>query len=54
MFGAPEIRVVVSEEVHVSVMIALRLLGFARERLITSADVERSVAAILKVATEVG
>lgn len=34
MFGAPEVKVVVGEEVHVSVLLALRHLGFGRERLI--------------------
>jgi glutamate/tyrosine decarboxylase-like PLP-dependent enzyme len=34
IFGAPEIRVVVGEEVHVSVMIGLRTLGFGRDKLI--------------------
>lgn len=34
MFGAPEIKVIVSEEVHVSVMLALRALGFGREHWI--------------------
>jgi glutamate/tyrosine decarboxylase-like PLP-dependent enzyme len=33
LFHAPEIRVVVSEEVHVSVLKALSLLGFGRERV---------------------
>jgi glutamate/tyrosine decarboxylase-like PLP-dependent enzyme len=32
LFGAPPIRVVVSNEVHVSVLKALSLLGFGRER----------------------
>jgi glutamate/tyrosine decarboxylase-like PLP-dependent enzyme len=34
IFGAPKIRVVVGEEVHVSVLKALRVLGFGRENLI--------------------
>jgi glutamate/tyrosine decarboxylase-like PLP-dependent enzyme len=34
LFGAPEIRVVVGEEVHVSVLKALTLLGLGRERVI--------------------
>jgi glutamate/tyrosine decarboxylase-like PLP-dependent enzyme len=34
IFGAPRIRVVVGEEVHVSVLLALRALGFGREDLI--------------------
>ncbi|GAB4510955.1 MAG: aminotransferase class V-fold PLP-dependent enzyme [Anaerolineae bacterium] len=34
LFGAPEIRVVVSDEVHVSVLKALSLLGLGRERVI--------------------
>lgn len=34
IFGAPKIRVVVGEEVHVSVLLALRVLGFGREDLI--------------------
>jgi glutamate/tyrosine decarboxylase-like PLP-dependent enzyme len=34
LFGAPELRVVVSEEVHVSVLLALRHLGLGRDRLI--------------------
>lgn len=34
IFGAPEIKVVVGDEVHVSVLIALRTLGFGREKLI--------------------
>ncbi len=34
LFGAPRIRVVVGEEVHVSVLLALRVLGFGREDLI--------------------
>ena len=34
LFGAPEIRVVVGDEVHVSLLKALSMLGFGRERLI--------------------
>lgn len=34
IFGAPKIRVVVGEEVHVSALLALRVLGFGREDLI--------------------
>jgi glutamate/tyrosine decarboxylase-like PLP-dependent enzyme len=34
LFGAPEITVVVGEEVHVSVLKALSLLGFGRDRVI--------------------
>ncbi|MCE9600437.1 MAG: aminotransferase class V-fold PLP-dependent enzyme [Spirochaetia bacterium] len=34
LFGAPEIKVVVSDEVHVSVLKALSILGLGRERLI--------------------
>jgi glutamate/tyrosine decarboxylase-like PLP-dependent enzyme len=34
IFGAPKIRVVVGEEVHVSVLLALRVLGFGRQDLI--------------------
>lgn len=34
IFGAPKIRVVVGEEVHVSVLLALRVLGFGRNDLI--------------------
>jgi glutamate/tyrosine decarboxylase-like PLP-dependent enzyme len=34
LFGAPEVSVVVSDEVHVSVIKALGLLGFGRERVI--------------------
>ena len=33
LFGAPPVRVVVSEEVHVSALKALGLLGFGRERM---------------------
>ena len=33
LFGAPEIRVVVGDEVHVSLLKALSLLGMGRERL---------------------
>jgi glutamate/tyrosine decarboxylase-like PLP-dependent enzyme len=35
MFGAPAIRVVVGEEVHVSVLKALTMLGLGRSRVIT-------------------
>jgi glutamate/tyrosine decarboxylase-like PLP-dependent enzyme len=35
LFGAPPITVVVGEEVHVSVLKALSLLGFGRERVVT-------------------
>jgi glutamate/tyrosine decarboxylase-like PLP-dependent enzyme len=35
LFGAPEIRVVVGQEVHVSVQRALNLVGFGRSRVIT-------------------
>jgi glutamate/tyrosine decarboxylase-like PLP-dependent enzyme len=34
LFGAPEVRVVVGEEVHVSVLKALSLLGMGRERVV--------------------
>lgn len=34
IYGAPELRVVVSEEVHVTVLKALSLLGLGRERVI--------------------
>jgi glutamate/tyrosine decarboxylase-like PLP-dependent enzyme len=34
LFGAPRIRVVVGEEVHVSALLALRVLGFGRDDLI--------------------
>jgi glutamate/tyrosine decarboxylase-like PLP-dependent enzyme len=34
LFGAPKIRVVVGEEVHVSVLLALRVLGIGREDII--------------------
>lgn len=34
IFGAPKIRVVVGEEVHVSVLLALRVLGIGREDII--------------------
>jgi glutamate/tyrosine decarboxylase-like PLP-dependent enzyme len=34
LFGAPEIAVVVGEEVHVSVLKALSMLGFGRDRVI--------------------
>jgi glutamate/tyrosine decarboxylase-like PLP-dependent enzyme len=34
IFGAPKIRVVVGEEVHVSALLALRVLGFGRDDLI--------------------
>ena len=34
LFGAPKIRVVVGEEIHVSALLALRVLGFGRENLI--------------------
>ena len=34
LFGAPEITVVVSDEVHVSLLKALSLVGFGRERVI--------------------
>ncbi|MGB7342509.1 MAG: aminotransferase class V-fold PLP-dependent enzyme, partial [Phototrophicaceae bacterium] len=33
LFGAPEIKVVVSDEVHVSVLQALMMLGFGKERV---------------------
>jgi glutamate/tyrosine decarboxylase-like PLP-dependent enzyme len=33
LFGAPEVTVIVGEEVHASVLKALNLLGFGRERL---------------------
>lgn len=35
LFGAPEIPVIVGEEVHVSVLKALSVIGFGRERVIT-------------------
>jgi glutamate/tyrosine decarboxylase-like PLP-dependent enzyme len=34
IFGAPKIRVIVGEEVHVSVLLALRVLGFGREDIV--------------------
>ena len=34
LFGAPEIRVVVSETVHITVLKALRLLGFGMQRIV--------------------
>jgi glutamate/tyrosine decarboxylase-like PLP-dependent enzyme len=34
LFGAPEITVIVGEEVHVSILKALTLIGFGRERVI--------------------
>ncbi|MCA9915674.1 MAG: aspartate aminotransferase family protein [Anaerolineae bacterium] len=34
LFGAPEIKVVVGEEIHASMLLALSLIGFGRERLI--------------------
>lgn len=34
LFGAPEIRIVVSDEVHVSVLKAISILGLGRERVI--------------------
>ncbi|MEM9952993.1 MAG: aminotransferase class V-fold PLP-dependent enzyme [Chloroflexota bacterium] len=34
LFGAPEIKVVVGDEVHVSVLQALQMLGFGKERVI--------------------
>lgn len=34
LYGAPEIKVVVGEEVHVSVLQALMMLGFGKERII--------------------
>lgn len=34
IFGAPRIRVVVGEEVHVSILLALRVLGFGRDDFI--------------------
>jgi glutamate/tyrosine decarboxylase-like PLP-dependent enzyme len=34
IFGAPKIRVIVGEEVHVSALLALRVLGFGRDDLI--------------------
>jgi len=33
IFGAPKIHVVISEEVHVSVLLALRVLGFGRDAI---------------------
>jgi glutamate/tyrosine decarboxylase-like PLP-dependent enzyme len=35
LFGAPEIPVIVGEEVHVSVLKALSVIGFGRDRVIT-------------------
>jgi len=35
LFGAPEIPIIVSEEVHVSVLKALAVIGFGRDRVIT-------------------
>ncbi|MFS2158565.1 aspartate aminotransferase family protein [Pseudomonas sp. Pseusp122] len=37
LFGAPEIRVVVSERVHVTVLKALRILGFGSSRIVLAA-----------------
>jgi glutamate/tyrosine decarboxylase-like PLP-dependent enzyme len=37
LFGAPEIKVVVSEKVHITVLKALRILGFGTERIIFAA-----------------
>lgn len=34
LFGAPEIRVVVGDEVHASILQALQMVGFGRERVI--------------------
>lgn len=34
IFGAPEVRAVVSEEAHVSVLKSLRMLGFGKDRLL--------------------
>ena len=34
LFGAPEVRVVVSETVHITVLKALRLLGFGMKRIV--------------------
>jgi glutamate/tyrosine decarboxylase-like PLP-dependent enzyme len=34
LYGAPELRVIVSDEVHVTVLKSLSLLGFGRERVI--------------------
>lgn len=34
IFGAPKIRVIVGDEVHVSVLLALRVLGFGRDDII--------------------
>jgi glutamate/tyrosine decarboxylase-like PLP-dependent enzyme len=34
LFGAPEIKLIVSDEVHVSLLKALSLVGFGRERLV--------------------
>ena len=34
LFRAPEITVIVGEEVHVSVLKALNMIGFGRERVI--------------------
>ncbi len=34
IFGAPKIRVILGEEAHVSVLLALRVLGFGRENII--------------------
>jgi glutamate/tyrosine decarboxylase-like PLP-dependent enzyme len=36
LFGAPEIRVVVSEKVHVTILKALRILGFGSSRLLVA------------------
>lgn len=54
LFGAPEVRVIVGEEVHVSVLKALSLLGFGRER-VTRVPVDgqgRMVAAALPELSE--
>ncbi len=37
LFGAPEITVIVGDEVHVSILKALSFIGFGRERVIKSA-----------------
>lgn len=36
LFGAPEIRVVVSEKTHITILKALRVLGFGRSRLLVA------------------
>jgi glutamate/tyrosine decarboxylase-like PLP-dependent enzyme len=51
MFRAPEIRVIVGQEVHVSVLKALSMLGFGKDRIISVAadDQGRMVASKINV-----